>query len=115
MAAAATATPTGGADVPLYGTLDPVALGAPDLPEMPHWDTEAWALPRADILQLAWEVSPATRALLPRAMHPAVPSYVTFFVMRYLETRKVMPPIPGAAMSAIVLVLLIVAHFSDRR
>lgn len=72
--------------MPLFGTLDPVALAAPHLPEMPNWDTEAWALPRADILQLAWEVSPATRSLLPRAMHPAVPSYVTFFVTRYPES-----------------------------
>jgi acetoacetate decarboxylase len=71
--------------VPVYGLLDPAALESA-LPEMPHWNTEAWSLPRAEILQLAWEVSPATRSMLPRAMHPAVPSYVTFHVTRYPES-----------------------------
>ena len=71
--------------MPLFGLLDPAALTS-NLPEMPDWNTEPWALPRAEILQLAWEVSPATRSLLPRAMHPAVPSYVTFFVTRYSES-----------------------------
>src|SRR5687767_10050242 len=85
-APSATATPTGGADMPLFGLLDPAALAASSVPEMPDWDTEAWTLPRAEVLQLAWEVSPDTRALLPRAMHPAVPSYVTFFVTRYPES-----------------------------
>jgi len=71
--------------MPVFGLLDPAAL-ASGLPEMADWNTEAWALPRAEILQLAWEVSPTTRSLLPRAMHPAVPSYVTFFVARYPES-----------------------------
>ena len=72
--------------MPVFGLLDPAALEAPSLPEMPHWNTEAWDLPRAEILQLAWEVSPSTRSMLPRAMHPAVPSYVTFHVTRYPES-----------------------------
>jgi hypothetical protein len=71
--------------MPVFGLLDPAAL-ASALPEMPHWNTEAWDLPRAEILQLAWEVSPTTRSMLPRAMHPAVPSYVTFHVTRYPES-----------------------------
>ena len=41
-------------------------------------DTEPWALPRREILQLAFEVPRVTHALLPRAMHPAIPPYVTF-------------------------------------
>jgi len=71
--------------MPVFGLLDPAALTS-NLPEMPDWNTEAWTLPRAEILQVAWEVSPATRSMLPRAMHPAVPSYVTFFVTRYPES-----------------------------
>jgi hypothetical protein len=71
--------------VPTFGLLDAASVEA-RLPRMPGWDTEAWDLPRAEILQLAWEVPPATRSLLPRAMHPAVPSYATFLVTRYPES-----------------------------
>ena len=71
--------------MPIFGLLEAVSVEA-RLPRMPGWDTEAWDLPRAEILQLAWEVPPTTRSLLPRAMHPAVPSYVTFQVMRYPES-----------------------------
>jgi len=71
--------------MPTFGLLDAGAVEA-RLPLMPHWDTEAWELPRAEILQLAWEVPPATQALLPRAMHPAIPSYATIVVTRYPES-----------------------------
>jgi hypothetical protein len=37
-------------------------------------------LPGAEILQLAFEVPRATEALLPRAMHPAIPPYATIDV-----------------------------------
>src|SRR5262249_58271935 len=49
-------------------------------------DTEAWALPRAEILQLGFEIGGTTRALLPRAMHPAIPAYATWLVSRYPES-----------------------------
>jgi hypothetical protein len=49
-------------------------------------DTEAWSLPGAEILQLAFEVPRGTEALLPRAMHPAIPPYATVWVVRYPES-----------------------------
>ena len=36
--------------------------------------------------QLAFEVAESTRALLPRAMHPAIPAYATWLVTRYPES-----------------------------
>jgi len=71
--------------MPLYGTLGLDPAMAP-LAEMPHLDTEAWALPQAEILQLAWEVPRETRALLPPALHPAIPAYVTVQVLRCPES-----------------------------
>lgn len=71
--------------MPLFGELL-VAAVAPRLPRLPHLDVEAWTLPRAEILQLAWEVDDGTRALLPRAMHPAIPPYATVVVTRYPES-----------------------------
>jgi hypothetical protein len=71
--------------MPLFGTLSPPALDS-HLPSMPDLDTEAWSLPGADILQIAFEIPRATDALLPRAMHPAIPSYATILVSRYPES-----------------------------
>jgi hypothetical protein len=71
--------------MPLYGALDlPAVAGA--LPAMPDLDTESWALPGAEILQLAFEVGRDTDALLPSAMHPAIPSYATILIGRYPES-----------------------------
>ena len=70
--------------MPLFGTLDASTVGV--LPQMPNLDTEAWTLPGAEILQLAFEVGSDALALLPRAMHPAVPFYVSIWVSRYPET-----------------------------
>lgn len=71
--------------MPLFGTLDlaPVASG---LPQLPNLDTEPWQLPKAEILQLLFEVPSDTQALLPKALHPAVPAYVAVWVARYPET-----------------------------
>ncbi len=70
--------PTFGA-LELAGVLDRLAT-VRDL------DTEAWSLPGAEILQLAFEVPRATETLLPRAMHPAIPPYATIWVTRYSES-----------------------------
>lgn len=71
--------------MPLYGALDATTLrGA--VAQMTDLDTEAWTLPDAEILQLAFEVGEDTLPLLPRAMHPAVPAYVTITVTRYPES-----------------------------
>lgn len=70
--------------MPLFGTLD--ASTATTLPVMPNLDTEAWSLPDAEILQCAFEVGGDSLALLPRAMHPAIPFYVSIWVTRYPES-----------------------------
>lgn len=71
--------------MPLFGELELRSV-LPRVPQMKNLDTEAWELPKAEILQLAFEVGDETRALLPRAMHPAVPPYATFTVTRYPES-----------------------------
>src|SRR5262245_12902584 len=71
--------------MPLSGSLDVQPI-IPQLARLENLDAPAWALPRAEILQLAWEVSDDTLARLPRAMHPAVPSYATLLVTCYPES-----------------------------
>ena len=69
--------------MPLYGALDLTANPAV-LPTLAHLDTEAWALPKAEILQLLMEVPrTSTERLLPKAMHPALPSYVGLAVTKH--------------------------------
>ena len=71
--------------MPTFGTLE--LSGIVDrLATMPDLDTEAWSLPGAEIMQLAFEVPRATETLLPRAMHPAIPPYATIWVARYSES-----------------------------
>jgi hypothetical protein len=72
--------------MPLYGTLD-ITQKAAALPTLPNLDTEAWTLPKAEMLQLLVEVPrTSTDGLLPKAMHPALPSYVILAVTRYPES-----------------------------
>src|SRR5262247_4847441 len=71
--------------MPLFGELE-LATIAGDLPKRRDLDTEAWELPKAEILQLACEIADGSRALLQRALHPAIPEYVTFVVTRYPES-----------------------------
>ena len=72
--------------MPLYGQLD-LATVAQRLPRLRDLDTEAWHLPKAEMLQLLIEVPRSTTdRLLPRAMHPAVPSYVVLAVTHYPES-----------------------------
>lgn len=72
--------------MPLYGTLD-ITRDATALPTLDSLDTEAWTLPRAEMLQLLIEVPRSTtEGLLPKAMHPALPSYVSLSVTRYPES-----------------------------
>jgi hypothetical protein len=71
--------------MPTFGALE-LGTIADHLPAMRDLDTEAWTLPGAEILQLAFEVPRATGALLPRAMHPAIPPYATIWVTRYSES-----------------------------
>src|SRR3982751_4292563 len=72
--------------MPLYGTLD-ITQSPARLPTLPNLDTEAWALPKAEMLQLLIEVPrSSTDGLLPKAMHPALPSYVILAVTRYSDS-----------------------------
>jgi hypothetical protein len=71
--------------MPVFGGLAAETV-ADRLPHLASFDTPAWTLPGAEILQLAFEVSEDTLALLPRAMHPAIPAYVTWLVTRYPES-----------------------------
>jgi hypothetical protein len=72
--------------MPLYGTLD-ITENAKALPTLANLDTEAWTLPKAEMMQLLIEVPRAsTDGLLPKAMHPALPSYVILAVTKYAES-----------------------------
>lgn len=71
--------------MPVFGELELNTI-AGTLPQLGDLDAEAWELPKAEILQLAWEVGDESRTLLPRAMHPAIPAYVTFLLTRYPES-----------------------------
>jgi Acetoacetate decarboxylase (ADC) len=71
--------------MPTFGTLELTSV-VDRLATMPDLDTEAWSLPGAEVLQLAFEVPRATESLLPRAMHPAIPPYATIWVMHYPES-----------------------------
>jgi hypothetical protein len=71
--------------MPIFGELS-LETVVPQLPSMANLDTELWALPKAEILQLAFEVGGDTLAILPRAMHPAIPAYATFHATRYPES-----------------------------
>lgn len=72
--------------MPLYGSLD-LTQAAAKLPTLPHLDTEAWTLPKAETMQLLVEVPlSTTEGLLPKAMHPARPSYVILAFTRYPES-----------------------------
>jgi len=71
--------------MPTFGTLELTSV-VDRLATVRDLDTEAWPLPGAEILQLAFEVPRATGSLLPRSMHPAIPPYATIWVTRYAES-----------------------------
>ncbi|MBX3503553.1 MAG: acetoacetate decarboxylase family protein [Alphaproteobacteria bacterium] len=72
--------------MPLYGTLD-ITQDPRRLPTVANLDTEAWSLPKAEMMQLLIEVPrSSTDGLLPKAMHPALPSYVIAAFTRYPES-----------------------------
>ena len=72
--------------MPLYGSLD-ITQNPAALPTLANLDTEAWTLPKAEVMQLQIEVPRrTTEGLLPKAMHPALPSYVILAITRYPES-----------------------------
>src|SRR4029450_8674314 len=57
------------------------------LPEMQDFETAPWELPGVEILQLSFEVGQERAdASLPKAMHPAVPRYVTCIISHFSQT-----------------------------
>ncbi|MGE0821487.1 MAG: acetoacetate decarboxylase family protein [Candidatus Binatia bacterium] len=68
--------------MPIFGKQD-VQAAAARAPLMSGFDTEPWDLKGVEILQLAFEVveGPA-EWLVPPALHPSIPPYVTLSVMR---------------------------------
>src|SRR5919206_44024 len=72
--------------MPLFGQLNLQSVLA-RLPEMQDFETEPWELPGAEILQLSFEVGQERAdATLPKAMHPAVPRYVTWVISHFPHT-----------------------------
>jgi hypothetical protein len=72
--------------MPLSGTRN-VQTVAARAPLLRGFDTDVWELPGAEILHLAFEVEeePAV-SLLPPALHPSIPPYVTLWVARYPQS-----------------------------
>jgi len=58
--------------MPIFGELELGTIDR-DLPQMRSLDTEAWELPKAEVLQVAYEIADGSRVLLPRALHPESP------------------------------------------
>ena len=56
--------------MPLFGELE-LDTVAPALPRLRDLDTEAWEIPKAEIVQLAYEVADGTRTLLPQLRRQA--------------------------------------------
>ncbi len=72
--------------MPLYGRRD-ITREPSALPTLADLDTEAWTLPKAEMMQLLIEVPrSSTDGLLPKAMHPALPSYVIAAVTKYPDS-----------------------------
>lgn len=72
--------------MPLFGQLE-VQTVLQQLPQMADFETAPWELPGAEQLYLAFEVDmPDVDLILPKAMHPAVPRYITVMVTRFPQT-----------------------------
>lgn len=72
--------------MPLFGKQD-MQTAAARAPLMSGFDTDAWSLKNAEILHLAFEVveGPA-EWLVPPALHPSIPPYVSLSVTRFPES-----------------------------
>lgn len=72
--------------MPRSGKQD-VQSAAQRVPLLTGFDTEVWELPGAEILHLSFEVveEPA-ESLIPPALHPSIPPYVTLSIARYPQS-----------------------------
>ena len=72
--------------MPVFGKQD-VEAAAARAPLMSGFDTDAWELKGAEILQLSYEIAEEPAEwLIPPALHPSIPPYVTLSVMYYPES-----------------------------
>ncbi|MCS6926130.1 MAG: acetoacetate decarboxylase family protein [Candidatus Binatia bacterium] len=69
--------------MPVFGKLD-LQTAVARAPLMRGFDTDAWELKGAEILQLSYEIAeePAEH-LIPPALHPSIPPYATLSVARF--------------------------------
>lgn len=86
--------------MPLFGKQD-VQAAVARAPLMTGFDTDAWELKNAEILQLSFEVveEPA-EWLIPPALHPSIPPYATLSVTRFPES-----PVGAFALAQVRLVV----------
>lgn len=72
--------------MPLFGTLDVAPLIA-DAPLIDNFDAEPWGIEGVEILHIAYEIADGDRqGMLPRALHPTIPSAMTVVVARYPDS-----------------------------
>ena len=72
--------------MPVFGKQD-VEAAAVRAPLMTGFDTDAWELKGAQILQVSYEiVEEPAEWLIPPALHPSIPPYVTLSVMQYPDS-----------------------------
>ncbi len=102
--------------MPLFGTLD-VASALATAPTMKGLTPETWELPGAAVLQVSYEVDEAPAlAVTPPALHPSIPPYATFSVIRFPES-----PVGPFTLAMVRLIVragirprgLLIASFTD--
>jgi len=72
--------------MPVFGKQD-VEAAAARAPLMTGFDTDAWELKGAQILQLSYEIAEEPAEwLIPPALHPSIPPYATLSVMQYPDS-----------------------------
>ena len=72
--------------MPVFGKQD-VEAAAARAPLLTGFDTDAWELKGAQILQLSYEIAEEPAEwLIPPALHPSIPPYVTLSVIQYPDS-----------------------------
>jgi hypothetical protein len=72
--------------VPHFGTQD-VKAAAAAAPKLQTLRPEPWTLPGAELVQLTYEIEEAPAdALIAPALHPSIPPYAAFSVLRFPES-----------------------------
>ncbi len=72
--------------MPVFGKQDVVAAAA-HAALMSGFDTDAWELQGAEILQLSYEIAEEPAEwLIPPALHPSIPPYATLSVIQYPDS-----------------------------